>query len=129
MTARAILTRSVVHIPDCLTDPEYELTDAARASSNRSVLAVPMHHEGEIVGAVTVSREEPKPFIANENVRLFKELEARNRDLTATSEILRVISSSQRTCSLSSARSCRTRWSCAARSSPNPKIRRGSTED
>ena len=30
--------------------------------------------------------------IAIENVRLFKELEARNRDLTATSEILRVIS-------------------------------------
>src|SRR5206468_9305988 len=32
--------------------------------------------------------------IAVENVRLFKELESRNRDLTATSEILRVISSS-----------------------------------
>src|SRR5262249_45074557 len=32
--------------------------------------------------------------IAIENVRLFTELEARNRDLTATSEILRVISSS-----------------------------------
>ena len=32
--------------------------------------------------------------IAIENVRLFKELEARNRDLMATSEILRVIASS-----------------------------------
>jgi two-component system, NtrC family, sensor kinase len=32
--------------------------------------------------------------IAIENVRLFKELEARNRDLTATSEILQVISRS-----------------------------------
>ena len=33
-------------------------------------------------------------MIAIENVRLFNELEGRNRDLTATSEILRVISSS-----------------------------------
>src|SRR5262245_66587666 len=32
--------------------------------------------------------------IAIENVRLFTELEARNRDLVATSEILRVIASS-----------------------------------
>src|SRR5258708_16235535 len=32
--------------------------------------------------------------IAIENVRLFTELEGRNRDLTATGEILRVISSS-----------------------------------
>src|SRR5262245_47679790 len=110
MTARAILTRSIVHIPDCLTDPEYELAEAARASGNRSVLAVPMIREGEVVGAITVSREEPKPFtdkqidlitifadqavIAIENVRLFKELEARNRDLTATSDILQVIARS-----------------------------------
>src|SRR5439155_21590062 len=34
--------------------------------------------------------------IAIENVRLFKELQARNRDLAATSEILRVISTSPR---------------------------------
>src|SRR5262245_58191276 len=110
MTARAILTHSIVHIPDCLTDPEYELAEAARASGNRSVLAVPMIREGEVVGAITVSREEPKPFtdkqidlitifadqavIAIENVRLFKELEARTRDLTATSEILQVMASS-----------------------------------
>src|SRR5262249_15428092 len=69
------------------------------------------------VGAIVVFRKERRPFseaeigllrtfadqavIAIENVRLFKELEARNRDLTdsleqqtATSEILRVISSS-----------------------------------
>jgi GAF domain-containing protein len=115
MTARAILTRSIVHVPDCLTDPEYELTEAARASNNRSVLSVPMIREGEVVGAITVSREEPKPFtakhielvttfadqavIAIENVRLFTELQASNRELTtaldtqmATSDILRVIS-------------------------------------
>src|SRR5215470_12003432 len=62
------------------------------------------------VGTITLRRAEVNPFtekqiallntfadqavIAIENVRLFKELEARNRDLTATGDILQVISSS-----------------------------------
>ena len=76
-----------------------------------------MMRDGEPIGAVNVTRREAMPFtatqialletfadqavIAIENVRLFRELEARNRDLTetleqqtATGEILRVISSS-----------------------------------
>jgi GAF domain-containing protein len=106
---RAILDRSSVHIPDVLEDPEYD-PDIVRAARLRGVLSVPMFRDGKVIGAISISRDTPGPFaqsqmellntfadqavIAIENVRLFSELEGRNRDLTATAEILRVISSS-----------------------------------
>jgi GAF domain-containing protein len=112
--SRALLTRSVVAIPDVLEDPEYAIKDAAVAGGFRSAVSIPLIREGSPIGTVNVGRREPGPFpdkqiallqtfadqavIAIQNVRLFKELEARNNELrvalehqTATSELLRVI--------------------------------------
>ena len=96
--ARAVLTRSVVEIPDVHEDPDYAIHAAARASDYRSVLAVPLLRGTLPIGAIAVARPQPGRFpdkqiallqtfadqavIAIENARLFKELEARTAELT-----------------------------------------------
>jgi GAF domain-containing protein len=97
-TPRAILDRKIVHISDIREDPEYKLAGLAQAANYRSILAVPMLHAGNPVGAITVTRAQPTAFpeqqlallkifadqavIAIENVRLFKELQAQTQALT-----------------------------------------------
>jgi two-component system, NtrC family, sensor kinase len=109
-STRAILTRGTVHIPDVLDDPEYGIATQAQAGGFRSVLSVPMLRQGNAIGGVTVGRPQPGPFsdgqiallktfadqavIAIENVRLFNETKEALEQQTATSRILRVISSS-----------------------------------
>jgi signal transduction histidine kinase len=114
----SILTRAVHHVGDAqASDQDPRLREAARARGFRSAVAAPMLRDGEPAGALVVTRAEARPFseaeiellrtfaaqavIAIENVRLVSALQERNRALsealeqqTATSEILRVISSS-----------------------------------
>src|SRR5215831_2709639 len=116
VTARAIRTRSVVHIPDISVDPEYRARPIVEAGF-RTVASVPMLRPNAAIGAITVTRLEVAPLtdrqiellktfaeqavIAVENVRLFTKLQASNQELsraldaqTATSDILRVINRS-----------------------------------
>jgi two-component system, NtrC family, sensor kinase len=120
LVGRTVLEKCVVHVPDYGLDrniPE-QSRRLAEAIGNRSILLVPMILSGNPIGAIAVGRTAPGAFadkqiallqtfadqavIAIENVRLFTELQASNRELTtaldqqtATSDILRVISRSQ----------------------------------
>ena len=114
---RAVLERKAVHIVDSKADPELVSSPSSGFANVRTILSVPLLREGFPVGALTLSRRAVEPFtdkqvelvttfadqavIAIENVRLFDEVQARTRELgesleqqTATSEVLRVISSS-----------------------------------
>src|SRR3989442_2994384 len=113
MSGRAILDGAVVQSEDMSTDEGTALShQLSRVVGSHAYLSVPMLREGVPVGAITVARRVRGSFparqvellktladqavIAIENVRLFTELEARNRDLTATSESLRVLGRSPR---------------------------------
>src|SRR5262245_39062715 len=109
---------TVIQVPDFHRDTRSPAnSDLARARGFRGLLQVPMRHTGVVIGLLRVTRVEAGAFadneinllqtfadqavIAIENVRLFTELEEKNRALTesleqqtATSEILRVISRS-----------------------------------
>ncbi len=112
---RAALERRTIHIHDVQADPDYRY--GAGQLPFRTLLSLPMLRADELLGAISIQRDEVRPFthsqialmetfadqaaIAIENARLLSELQARNADLTealeqqtATSEILRVISSS-----------------------------------
>ena len=113
-----MLEGRVIHIPDVQADPQYSWSEVAqKLAGYRTILGVPLLRGGIPIGVMALTRSEVRPFtnkqidlvttfadqavIAIENVRLFDEVQARTRDLTesleqqtATSEVLRVISSS-----------------------------------
>ena len=117
VVGRTAVERRVVHIPDCLADPEYTAHEYARTGKHRSMLGVPLLRDGIPVGVIGLLRTSVKPYtdkqielvttfadqavIAIENVRLFDEVQTRTRDLseslqqqTATAEVLKIISAS-----------------------------------
>src|SRR5262249_22587740 len=115
---RWIREHGTLHIPDVRDQSDSPL-DAPMVvtGSYRTFLSAPLRQHGEVIGILNARRTEVRPFtpvqiklletfadqavIAIENVRLFQELQVRNRDLTealeqqtATGEGLRVIASS-----------------------------------
>jgi signal transduction histidine kinase len=108
--ANAIRDRAPVNIADAQTGPQVGPIgrSIAAAGGYRSMVAVPMLRQDVAIGTIAATRREVGGFtgdeiallrtfadqavIAIENVRLFKELEARTQDLTRSVGELRALS-------------------------------------
>ena len=97
---RAIVEQQPIQIADVHVEPGYPSAEVAQRSGFRSILSVPLLHQGRSIGTIGVARREPGRFadgavallqtfarqavIAIENVRLFNETQEALERQTAT---------------------------------------------
>src|SRR5262245_15101269 len=111
VTGRSVIERQPIHVADLQKEAaEYpEGSAIALQYGHHTILAVPLLREGTPLGVIALRRDKVEPFsdkqielvttfadqavIAIENARLFGEVQARNRDLTALGEVGRAVSS------------------------------------
>jgi len=100
--SRALLERTAVQVLDAQTDPEYKLSKAQKLGGYRTIIAAPLLREGAPIGVFGLGRQAVRAFtnkqiellttfadqavIAIENVRLFDEIQDKNRQLQLASE-------------------------------------------
>jgi GAF domain-containing protein len=102
LLGRALLEGKIIHIVDVMADPDYAWPEAQKLGGFRTMLGVPMLREGVPIGVLALTRSEVRPFtnkqielvttfadqaaIAIENVRLFDEIQDKNRQLQQASQ-------------------------------------------
>jgi GAF domain-containing protein len=116
LIGRMVKSRQVTHVTDAAANVDYterrdpSLVAAVELGGVRTYLAVPMLKDGELIGAVTLFRQQVRPFtdkqitltssfadqisIAIENARLLHELRETLQQQTAAADVLTVISRS-----------------------------------
>ena len=101
LVGRVAETGRTILVADALADPAYGPKDDARVGEVRAMLGVPLLREGVPVGVIAMARTVAEPFtgrevemmtvfadqavIAIENVRLFREIEDKSRQLELAS--------------------------------------------
>jgi signal transduction histidine kinase len=101
LMSTVVQLRTTLQIPDVRADPMFKDSRVVRATAARTVLGVPMLREDAVIGAMVLARYEVRPFddrdielvrtfadqaaIAIENVRLFKEIDDKSRQLELAS--------------------------------------------